>query len=713
MGCIMAETNDIINIIWTVLEPVRGIYTTFPSKPPTKLTQLFIEIICFTFLCIVCFTFLRTIYSLIKISRSKRILGNFRNIGADKEQFLQTVSSNYSHFASYLSEYNGKLYLDQDCESVLSELWYPSILRSYLLPAGAAILTGIGVLGTFLGLLIGIHDLDLDDFDAIHKGIINIAGGASTAFETSVWGVALSLLLTLIEKLASALVKDQYLNYIKTVAINFPRLPLGSIFLDIKNETGESRNALNGLAEQISNDMQISLDSFIHKLLDNLSSNIAAASSSISNTISASLVEAINMTMAPAINKIAQVSQDLADRQARGSEEALGTLLQSFSGKLTEEGNSQKLAMQAASQEMGQSIATFTESMTTLINAVFSKNQEMSQTQSSQLQELQAAFDREHVRNGQSMDKARQDMLSLVENFSQGVQKELMTQASQLGLISHGIEKAMQTMGERMSDFMTALATQQTAEASAQEARSKAFEEGARKTFEEYSNLLMINSQQINGQFEGIKALLKQADQLQSRVREEHKKLQEIVHDMSSSSNSLEKASIQLDDFAENIKDSIEKNAQSVGRSAALLDNIGKRQDEVMVSLQSLLSQSKAAQSGLVKSSDMLTSSIGQILEQFNNLSRDYEKFRQNLTNNFIDIQKMAEQQTDELANHMTNLLKQFGNELSNGVNNRMHEWNEQTRVFCDNIIGVVHIMSDVMDGLDDGKKDRINHRGS
>lgn len=709
----MVETNNLINIIWTVLDPLRGIYTSYPAKPATHLTQLFIEIICFTFLCIVGFTILRAIHSSIKIRRSKRILGSFRNVETDKEQFLQAVSPSYAHFAAYLSEYNGKLYLDQDCESVLSDLWYPSILRSYILPAGAAILTGIGVLGTFLGLLIGIQDLALEDLGAIHTGIINIAGGASTAFETSVWGVALSLLLTLIEKLASAYIKAKYINYQKAVATNFPPLPLGAIFLDIKTETSESRNVLNGLAEQISNNMQTSLDSFIQKLLDNLSGNIARASSSISDAISESLVEAINTSMAPAIDKIAQVSQDLADRQARGSEEALGTLLQSFSGKLTAEGDNQRLAMQVASQEMGQNLTAFTEKMATLIHSVIDKSQEMSQAQSGQLRELQAAFEHQHEMNGQSMDRARQDMLSLVENFSQGVQKELETQATQLNQITEGIEKAMQAMGERMSDFMAALATRQAVEASAQEARSKAFEAGARKTFEEYAHLLKSGGQQIQGELKSVKAIMEQADQLQASVREDHKNLQEIAQAMSSTSNSLEKASVQLDAFAGNIKTSIERNAQSVERGAALLGGIEKRQVEVISNLQYLLDQATKVQDGLTQSSSKLTSSMRQVMDNFNTLSRDYNGFRQNLINDFSEIQKMAEQQNIDLANHMSNLLKQFGNNLSEGINDRMFEWNEQTRAFCDNMTGIVQIMSDVVDGLDDGQAGKTNRRGS
>lgn len=708
----MPEANEIINSVSYFMNSLYGAYIALFDKSSMTLTQIFNVIISFTFCCMVIFTAWRTIYSLILIRRAKSILASFRNVDTDKEQFLNEVPSQYRQFAGSLTEYNGKLYLDQDCNSVVSEIWYPSILRSYLLPASAAILTGIGVLGTFVGLLYGIQGLNLSDPDKISVGINKIASGASTAFETSVWGVALSLLLTLIEKLVSALVKDKYLNYQKMVAANFPPLPLGAIFLDIKNETGDSRNVLNGLAEQISNNMQTSLDSFIQKLLDNLSGNIATASSSISDAISASLVEAINTTMAPAVNNIAEAARDLADRQARGSEEALGVLLQSFSGKLTEEGDNQRVAMQAASQEMQQSLTTFTENMTTLINSILGKSEEMSQAQSNQLQELQAAFERQHEKDAQTIDKAHNDMLELVGNFSQGVQKELGTQARQLSQVTQGIELAMQSMGERMNEFMAALASQQTAAASAQDARAKAFEAGARKTFEEYSTLLKTSGQQLNGQIEGAQAMLDQANQLQASVREEHKKLREIATTMSSSSNSLEKASGRLDTFADNIKASIEKNAQSVEKSAALLDGIGKRHTKAIDNLQHLLEQTTIVQEGLVQSSVNLTLSMKQVMDNFNNLTGDYESLSQNMKDGIIEIHEVAEQQTNELAEHMTKLLTEFGTRLSNGINETMYEWNRQTKAFCDNMTDVVQAMSELVDSLDTGPHDGSSRRG-
>ena len=76
------------------------------------------------------------------------------------------------------------------------------IVGSRLLMATPAILTGLGVLGTFVGLAMGIGGLDLDsaNIENLDKSISPLIKGSSKAFVTSVWGVAFSLLFALFEK---------------------------------------------------------------------------------------------------------------------------------------------------------------------------------------------------------------------------------------------------------------------------------------------------------------------------------------------------------------------------------------------------------------------------------------------------------------------------------------------------------------------------------
>lgn len=69
-----------------------------------------------------------------------------------------------------------------------------------LMSAGPNILTGLGVLGTFTGLTMGISDFDTDTTETIKSSIQMLLSGMGSAFATSIWGMLLSLVLTYVEK---------------------------------------------------------------------------------------------------------------------------------------------------------------------------------------------------------------------------------------------------------------------------------------------------------------------------------------------------------------------------------------------------------------------------------------------------------------------------------------------------------------------------------
>ncbi len=78
-----------------------------------------------------------------------------------------------------------------------------SIINLRLITSISNILVGLGVLGTFLGLTLGIANFnDVETTEAIKKGINELLSGMSTSFLTSVWGMLLSIVFTIIEKVA-------------------------------------------------------------------------------------------------------------------------------------------------------------------------------------------------------------------------------------------------------------------------------------------------------------------------------------------------------------------------------------------------------------------------------------------------------------------------------------------------------------------------------
>ena len=62
------------------------------------------------------------------------------------------------------------------------------------------LLTALGILGTFLGLVFSINGFSLISSEALEQALANIVGGMNVAFYTSIYGVALSILFNLVYK---------------------------------------------------------------------------------------------------------------------------------------------------------------------------------------------------------------------------------------------------------------------------------------------------------------------------------------------------------------------------------------------------------------------------------------------------------------------------------------------------------------------------------
>ena len=156
--------------------------------------------------------------------------------------------------------------------------------------AAAGILVGIGVLGTFIGLSLGIVGIKLDSQETLRQGIETLLGGMKTAFLTSVVGMFLSSIYTFLEKDAlnrltrtcvklcekldelyfiSELEKQQILTNrqnklfleqvaiivhdIKSVDDDANELTIGNMLRDIKQSNEYQIDVLNAMAENICN----------------------------------------------------------------------------------------------------------------------------------------------------------------------------------------------------------------------------------------------------------------------------------------------------------------------------------------------------------------------------------------------------------------------------------------------------------------------------
>lgn len=118
-------------------------------------------------------------------------------------------------------------------------------LNLRIVDASAGTLVGLGLLGTFLGLTLGINNFDTSNANNIQSSIHNLLDGMGTAFATSLVGMGLSIIFTIVEKRLRNLLMNGIMDFTEALDqqyyIDDQRLLLLSLEpkLTYTNEAGE------------------------------------------------------------------------------------------------------------------------------------------------------------------------------------------------------------------------------------------------------------------------------------------------------------------------------------------------------------------------------------------------------------------------------------------------------------------------------------------
>lgn len=288
------------------------------------------------------------------------------------------------------------------------------ITENRLLAAVPGFLTAIGVVGTFTGLFLGLSGLNPEEVSSI----VRLIQGASIAFKTSVWGVSLSFIFNLIEKCV-----EQYVRYnITTLQDNidtlFPRLSPEQTLVHVHEEARQAAITLDGLSERIGNKMQ-------------------EAVGEVAQNVQTAVVEGIQQVLKPALESLAQASNDLAERQARGGAEALENLIHQFSDGLKGQGEQQQAMMEATTAEVKTAISQWGGSMTHFMDSLGALNQRMDARENARAE----SFDG-HLQASQTVLQQSQKLYEQIETVTQGLQtsaSEMRTGSELLNNASGGL----------------------------------------------------------------------------------------------------------------------------------------------------------------------------------------------------------------------------------------------------------------------------------
>lgn len=476
----------------------------FPIETGAQLSALFVSVLIVTSVVFVLWSLIAYFAARIRIIWIAKIIGKHTSdsVAVNRQNIIQKAEKRkgpaghlWLEFDETLLEIeqNGKVGLFNTIDAshfFNNSTLAPGITESRLLAAVPGFLTALGVIGTFIGLQLGLSELNIGNDVSVTEmktGLAQVIGGAKIAFMTSVWGVALSVLFNIFEKLLAGAIRKRVHRLQITVDKLFPRLSAEFQLQRIADDGKQSRESLQGLAEKIGDKMQESL---------------VQATASIQTGLEASLEK----IMAPAISK-------LVDETSDGNQKALDTLIGSFLEKFGDMGGQQKVAMETASQKVNDSLNSLSSSMEVFLSKL-DQNQ------------------------NKSADREKELITTISEQVSL-----LVNQSTEQGqILTDYVEK-------QLTDLTTKFQDREDKSSEREKISQALFVKQSKEVRESTETLLSCVEDGLNSQFAASSALLDQGKNLQSGVEESVRANIEASSGMKQSATELKAAAAEMNDF--------------------------------------------------------------------------------------------------------------------------------------------------------------------
>ncbi|EKS2405605.1 anti-phage ZorAB system protein ZorA [Pseudomonas aeruginosa] len=583
----------------------------------------------------------------------------------------------------------------------------PGLTASRLLAAAPSFLVAIGVLGTFVGLTVGLEGLvgTSDEIESLKGGINKLISGAAVAFMTSVWGVFFSLLLNFVEKMfeRSALGQIQQLQH--DIDSLYTRIPAEQSLVHIAEYGKESKEALQELHERIGDRLQETLNG-------------------MSEAMQTALTDALNNIMAPAI-------QTLVSTTSQQSTQVLEKLVGNFMDGMTSVGREQGLQMQQAAADVNAAVSGMSERL----NQLFSSLNEQQGRQMEVAQQQSAAFETQLQRISGSAEERQAQMEQRFAELMSGLTNQLQTQlgtaqqrdeerqvlferllgqasSSQTAMLeqfSSSTREQMQAMAEAgnerhsnlekvFSRLMMNLNTQLDSQMGAAEQR----EQARQQRFQEQLDQVSTHQQEL---LSGLASAV-QATQQQSRLMaDQHQQLlgqlKQVSDATAQSSKHLDSSANQLGLLSANLRQAADTLGQRLEAVTHGVEKAGQQNAELAAQLQGQAATLAQLQATLLEGAQRFEQAAGEARNGFGEMKSAQQEFLSGVRHEFTALGEKLREQVEAVEKQAEEWLRSYAGEVRTQIDDRMNKWNEVSLSYADQMHRTVQAMSSILDELE------------
>lgn len=274
------------------------------------------------------------------------------------------------------------------------------------------ILTGLGIIGTFIGLILGLNafsESGLGDSQKTLAGLKGLMGGVEEAFLVSATAISLAMVITFVEKFGISKITQG----ISQLVLSIDQLYdggaseeyLARLVKSSEDSAGQSKILKDALLEPISD------------LLREISHSQIAASREVGSQMGTAISTSIQESLKEPLERVAGVVQSASGDQSAAASKMLQEVMASFSQKLSDLFGDQITNINQLNQETAGSLKNAVESIGNLVATLESSGKNTADAMS---ERLLSALEQMSSKQSEINDQSRLFIEEIKSAISQG-----------------------------------------------------------------------------------------------------------------------------------------------------------------------------------------------------------------------------------------------------------------------------------------------------
>ena len=546
------------------------------------------------------------------------------------------------------------------------------------LDTAAGTLVGLGLLGTFLGLTLGIMGFDNSDSSKIQDSINNLLNGMGTAFLTSLVGMTLSMFYIFFDKLCRNQLskyifelteKLDAIYYIDDIDLAFFKqkkmledLVNESIVKNLTytvNDKGDKSSIGNAIREILRNNEEQSkalqsfttdlASAFDAKLSDSLSNNVNPLIENIENKL-----DSIGKQLGDMSGKITSPATDMIQKVIAELQNSMSTIMEEFkkslSGSATQELENLAKSLETATEAMGE----FPNDMNNISNTLKGTIEEVKKT----IKEISSNSANNNVKAVEDMkqqiefasasiNQAIQNTKAIMENLTQSSERSSQDIVNKLAEATEKMSETLNRTIDRISRSVTDSMSNITNDITNKQTDLLALQEGTTAQTQKMLGAFSEGVTQLNQVNGSIKETLGLFKQMQNQMNTSTTNMQTITGNLKAASDSFQKSQ---EDYAGKIlglQEGVRKNMEAVGKllldSGEMSEEYAEKFEVIKSGLSQIFNQ---LQSGLTEYSKTVAATTQKYLDLY---STNLTKTTDALSSTIQQLQDVVELFTETL----------------------------------------------------------------